>query len=370
MLLRLITLVMGAAAVAACAEPVVEMELEMPANAATFDASCVSAITVRVAGANYAQDINDYTYSCMEITPQERLSGIHDAIRGKFTLEIPASGMSGIELYGWSGPQACDPFATPDLIFHSASPYIGQDQLDLRIETTMDCAKQQIKVRPVELFTLVGGATPSAANCATAAMPDADGWAGLGQLMERDFASGVDYWGGVRGTNLSGGVAAFSAGTTGLSKSCLAYDAESTNGYAASCVMAGGKVCAGADEIDAPYVGSDIGGELATFDELLMSRWDSMVFVSVWDNGNPKKPIAGAKVEIAATDGQVVYIDPPTAGSNRLLKRDNSATGTSGLAMVYTNKLSKVKVTANGATREVTVAAPDWGPGGALVVMP
>ena len=368
MLLRLTTL---ALATAACTNPVVEMELQMPSNVSTFDTSCVSAVAVMVAGANIAQDSSDYTWSCQEITPQDRLTGIHDAIRGKFELQIPDSGMAGIELFGFSGPQPCTPpeYATPDLIFHSSAAYIGQDKLDLEVETTMDCAKQTTKLRPVELFALVGGATPSAASCTTAAV-SAKGWAGMGQIMEREFSSGVDFWGGLRGADITNGVSAFTAGTTGLTKSCLAYDADSAVGWATSCTMPGGKVCAGADELDAPFIGSDIANELPTLDEALLSKWDSMVIVSVWDNGNPKKPIAGAKVEVAAADGQVVYVDPPAAGTVRLAKRGDSATGASGLAIVYTNQLANVKVSANGATRDVTVAAPNWSTGAALVVMP
>lgn len=370
--MRLVLATLSIAA-GACTAPVVDMELHMPANAATFDTSCVSAVSVIVAGANIAQDASDYTWSCQEISAQDRLTGVHDAIRGKFELAIPSSGMSGIELFGWSGPQPCAPPAlvTPDLIFHSKAAYIGQDKLDLPVETTLDCAKQQVKVRPLELFALVGGATPSATNCSAAAVPDADkGFATLGQIMERPFSAGVDFWGGFRGADVTTGIAAFSAATTGINKSCLAYDTSSAGGFGTGCTMPGAHVCAGADEIDAPFLDRDIANEALTLDESLLSKWDSMVFVSVWDNGSPKRPVAGAKVDIAAIDGQVVYIDPPATGSTRLTKRSDTATGASGLALVYTNKLSNVKVTVNGATREVTVGAPDWSAGAALVVMP
>jgi len=355
-----------------CAEPVVEMKLHMPANAETFDSSCVSAVAVAVNGTNYASDGNDYTWSCQEITSQNRMGGIHDAIRGKFTLDIPASGISGIEIFGLSGPQPCAPpeFVSPDLIFHAAETYIGQDIVDLKLDTTMDCTKQTVNVRPVELFTLAGGASPSSTNCAAAAVPDADqGYASLGQIIERDFSTGVDFWGGFRWAGVSGGVASFTAATTGLGKSCLAYDTESAAGYATGCTMPGFHVCAGATEIDAPFVRDEIANEASLIDEALLAKWDSMVFVSVWDNGNPKKPIAGAKVEVAAADGAVIYIDPPSTG-NRPTKRDGTGTGTSGLAIVYTNKLANVKITAGTATQEVKVAAPDWSVGAALVVMP
>jgi len=369
MMFRLAALSLTAAA---CTDPVVEMELHMPANAATFDTSCISAVSVMVAGANIAQDFNDYTWSCQEITAQPRLAGVHDEIRGKFDLQIPDSGMAGIEIFGWSGPQPCAPpeFVSPDLIFHSTAPYIGQDTLELELETTMDCAKQPVKLRPVELFALVGGATPSSTNCTVAAVTDAaEGYATLGQLMENDFMGGIDYWGGFYGANITNGIATFSASTTGMTKSCLAYDLGSAAGFATGCTMTGAHVCAAADEIDAPFVSQDIERESLTLDEALLAKWDGRVFVSVWDNGNPKRPVAGAKVEILPADGQVIYVDPPAAGSTKVTKRSDSMTGPSGLAAVYTNKLANVRVTVGGATREVTITAPDWSVGAALVVM-
>jgi hypothetical protein len=95
-----------------------------------------------------------------------------------------------------------------------------------------------------------------------------------------------------------------------------------------------------------------------------------MVFVSVWDSSSPRRPIAGARLELAADQGQVVYIDPPAAGSTTVTRRSEQATGGSGLAVVFTNQLASVKVLANGASRTVVVGAPVYSAGAAMVVMP
>lgn len=369
MMLRLLAL---SVATAACAEPVVEMELRLPKNAETFEASCVNAVSVRALGATIAQDSADFIGKCQTISAQNRLTGVHQAIKGKFALEIPQTGMAGIEIFGWSGPAPCDDieFMTPDLIFHGFAPYIGQDTIEIPLTTTLDCAKQQVKIRPVELFTLVSGATPSSDSCAAATVADGQGWAGFGQIMERQLGAGVEFFGGLRGNDIAGGISAFSAATTGLSKTCLAYDTSSERGYATSCAIPGGKVCAGADEYDAPFIDRKIANEALTFDDSLVAKWDSMVFVSVWNNATPKQPIAGATVEVAPGEGQVVYIDPPMPGTTKLLRRTEQKTGASGLALVFTNKLADVKVSAGGATRDIVVAAPDFSTGAALVVMP
>jgi hypothetical protein len=189
--------------------------------------------------------------------------------------------------------------------------------------------------------------------------------------MPRHLGSGVDFFGGFRGAEVGGGISTFSAATTGLpSKSCLAFDMYGARGFATSCVLPGGKVCAADDEYEAPFLNRDIANEALTLDEALFARWGTQVFVSVWDHGSPKRPLAGAKLELAADQGQVVYIDPPAPGSTTVTRRTEQATGASGLAVVFTNQLASVKVSANGASRTVVVGAPVYSAGAAMVVMP
>jgi len=374
MLLRTAAL---ALAVTACAEPVVELQIELPSNVDSFDASCISAVEIYVSGGNVQNDPFDFTRSCVEITSQQRLGGVRDAIRGKFNVTLPDTGIAGVEIVGLSGPQPCAPpeNVSGDLIFHGSAPYIGQDSLVVKLDTTLDCARTNVKIRPVEVFTLVSGATPSATatNCTAAAVPAGTdmGYGSLGTILERPFSAGVDFWGGFRWADLTAGVASFSASTTGANKSCIAFDTDNVKGFATGCTVPGGHVCAGADEIEAPFINGDIERESMALDEALLAKWDARAFVSVWDNGATKKPLAGARLEMAPGDGEVIYIDPPPAGSLIPIKRTDNATGPSGLAVVFSNRLSTVKVTTStGGTRDITVATPDWGVGAAMVVMP
>ena len=68
--------------------------------------------------------------------------------------------------------------------------------------------------------------------------------------------------------------------------------------------------------------------------------------------------------------GKVVYIDPPaSAGDIVHVRSDQSATGPSGLFMLYTDTLASVKVSGGGKTRTVTLGTTDDYVGGAFIVM-
>src|SRR5688572_2983438 len=95
------------ALVTGCTDPVLDMQLQLPTNAATFDTSCISAVEVRVTGTSFLQNKDDYTRSCIDIQGGADYVAIRDAIRGRFEVAVPDTGISGIEIYGWSGPSAC-----------------------------------------------------------------------------------------------------------------------------------------------------------------------------------------------------------------------------------------------------------------------
>jgi hypothetical protein len=360
---------------AGCAEPVVEMKLVLGAMADTFDTSCVTAVEVHVKGANYPADLRDFSRSCLELGGHARMGDLADAIRGRFSLAVPASGISGIEVFGWSGPSACTPSPfegiSPDLVLHARAPYIGQEVVDLRLVENLSCDRGPVKIRPVDVFGLLAQPAPSSDDCAAVVIADDQGGAGLGTLNPRAFGNGVAFFGGVRGAAVRGGVASFTGSTSVMNpQACLSLDTGSVTGFGVSCAISGGKVCAAADELEAPLIDGAIANDGLTLDEGLLARYPGMVYVSVWSDATPRRPVAGATIDIAEGDGRVVYIDPPPPGGTLIQKRAERATGPSGLAVVFTNTLAPIKVSAGGATRTVTVSAPDFAPGGALIVLP
>ncbi len=72
---------------AACTDPIVEMQLILPKNASSFDTKCITAVEVRVTGKNFLQDPDDYEHSCIELSGAASYEAIRAAIRGKFDVD-------------------------------------------------------------------------------------------------------------------------------------------------------------------------------------------------------------------------------------------------------------------------------------------
>ena len=349
--------------VSACADPVVDMELVLPQQ--SMNTSCVTAVEVHANGATYPQVKEDRVVSCIDIQPGATYAAVRDSIRGKFSLGVPDTGLASLEIYGWAGVAACkddmDPFVTPDLMFFGSAEYIGQDTIQLPITPNLDCTRSQVKVRLVDMFALIGGAT-----CTTAStFADGAAGAGLGTLVPKAYGKGVEMYGNIDGANTVANLVSFEGYTKTGTKSCLAIDGGSAMAGSTGCVVGGTPVCAGAGEIEHVVLGNAILANDANFDNSIAASFPGIVIGSVWNAG--KTPIAGATVEVPASHGKVVYVD---LNGSTLTPRSQPSTGPSGLFMLYADTLVTAKVTANGATRNVTLGATDELVAGAMIVMP
>ncbi|MDB4959891.1 MAG: hypothetical protein JWO36_7460 [Myxococcales bacterium] len=358
----------------ACADPAVGVELKLPSNADMLDTSCLTAIEVHANGTNYPRDPMDFKRSCIEISGQATYAKVADAVRGQLSLPIPDSGLAGIEMFGWSGASACgDPQiagTTPDLIFFAGSAYIGQDTVQMAMTPNLNCVQSQIKVRLLDLFTLVSGASPSDQNCTAAMIPDAGGAAYIGTLTPNLFEKGTTFFGNLIGGVSHAGLVTMSAYTQVGPKSCLAFNGFGATSESVSCAMSGPTVCAATGEVEHVAVNGDIGIQTLTLQPALIAKYPGIVYGSVWSGGASKHPIAGATVEVDSSQGAVVYIDPPDTGSVSVKLRTDNKTGPTGLFLVYTNTLATIRVNANGAAqRTVVVGSPGTADGAALIVM-
>jgi hypothetical protein len=358
---------------AACADPVVEMQLVLPKNADNFDTSCINAVEVRVTGANFLNDPDDYERSCIPIEGGTSYAAIREAIRGKFEVLIPDSGISGIEIYGWSGPTACeiaaedDPFESPNLLFAGRGDYIGQDRVDIPVVPNLSCARSQLTVKQTDMFALIGGKT-----CAQAGAADVIGASGIGigTLMTRLYGKGARYYGNLDGGEVIGGAAvSFTGPTVTGPRACLAMDIGDFNlGGSTSCVVGGASVCAGPGEVEVasiPYalLGTD------NLDTSLMTKFPVHVLATVWSNATPRTLLSGATVQIDPNHAKVIYLDPPNTAGIMVARADQSSTGPSGLFALYADSVVAVKVTAGAATRTVTLGSPNEFSGAAMIVM-
>jgi hypothetical protein len=353
-------------ATAACADPIVEMELVMP-KSETMGTQCINAVEVYANGATFPANQDDYVESCIEITAGSTYASVRDAIKGKFTLGMPNTGLSSLEIFGWSGPGGCnfdENTPPPNLMFFGKGEYIGQDTVELPIIPNLDCATEPVKIRSI-MMALVGGAT-----CANATNVGMGGYGSLGTLMPSTYRKGVDFYGGTDGALLVNNVASFTGHTKVGSKSCLAVDGGSMTGGSTGCVVGGGTVCAGAGEIEHAYIPNEIYASALSFDQAQLAKFPTAILVSVWSNGATKTPIGGATIEVDAAHAKVFYVDPPATGQVNLVARGDGATGPSGLALVYADTLVSATVKVNGASRVVTLGAPNQEVAGAMIVMP
>ncbi|NVB77620.1 MAG: hypothetical protein HOV81_04430 [Kofleriaceae bacterium] len=361
---------------AACADPVVEMNIVLPKNADTFNTSCVTAVEIRTMGASYSTDHNDWQRSCVEVSSPASFATLRDAIRGKFDILIPDSGLSGLSLFGWSGPTPCklsddDPYYTPDVVAFGRADYIGQDVIDLPLTPNLDCgSRQSMTVRIVDMFTMLSGTAPSSASCTNAmAFPDMMGGVWTGTIMPKLFGKGAIYYGGVNGANGVGNAASFSGLTGNGSKSCLALDGGTVTAGSTSCIVPG-NLCAAAGEYELVAVPNAVIEATPTLNPTLQAKFPGIIYGSVWTSGATRTPIAGATVEVDSKHGKVVYLDPPAnIADNVHVRSDQSGTGPSGLFMLYTDTLVSVKVNGGGKTRTVTLGATDDSAAGAFIVM-
>jgi len=362
MLRTTILLALGASA---CAEPVIDLSLEMPAadRGGNFNASCVTAVDIYTNGMDFPTD-DDYVRSCVELSPgPATLSGIKAALAGKIDVRLPASGLASVEIMGRRGSCAMDDsIPLGDLVFYAGAAYIGDDTLTLPVDATSSCDQAPVTVRPVDLIKLTTGATKG--DCAAAKAADGpNSGADVGTLSP-SVSSGVMWYFGRAGAPLTNGVAAISAAPMTIGpKACLAVSSGDEVFGSISCVdRSAPTVCATAGELEAPGIDGTIA--FNSIDVAKKNKFPNLIFGAVL-NGT-KQPIQGATVQIDSKIGEVVYVD---LSGDRLVPTGGSATGASGLFIVYTSTVASVKVTSGALSRTTIMSGISDSPAGALVVL-
>ena len=199
------------AGAAGCSDPVVQMQLRISPEAEGFEVTCLTTVELYTDGGGFPGNSDDYEFSQAKLdTAPATYNDLSNAIRGKFDVAIPTSGLSAIEMYGWAGDSGFNnPAIPPDLLFYGVEPYIGQDTMQLTVVPNVSCKKQQMKVRPIDILKLTTSlAADTAGKCAAAAVADTAPNAGVsfGTLSAPD-ADTTDYWGGLSGATLSAGAA-------------------------------------------------------------------------------------------------------------------------------------------------------------------
>jgi hypothetical protein len=246
---------LGLIMLVACSDPALEMALVLPDNDQDWDTSCVQTIEVYTAGANYPDQANDYVGQTLDISDNraETYEDIRQAVRGKFDVAIPDSGLSAVEMYGWNGLSGFFNAGTfPELVFYSRVPYTGQDLIAIDLVPNLDCRTTNVTVRPIDLVKLL-----TTKSCAMAAVIDPDSFVSLGTMSPGLYKDYLFGWGGLHGAPLTNGVATFQASTTVGPQSCLAIYADTATLTTGQCTTTT-KACATGAELEAVMIDYDL----------------------------------------------------------------------------------------------------------------
>jgi hypothetical protein len=328
-----------------CGDKAVDVSLQLPGatTSAMYDTSCVTAVEVYVNGGNYPTDASDYLLDCIDVTKAAPTFGeLRDRIRGQFEMKIPASGLSGIELYAYNGTCNAAFDRDFDLIAYGSAAYAGQDDIQLPVLPNLSCKQDSYQLRAVDILKY-----SKTANC------DQSTWTGgrlgLASITPLPFTGAANWWGGQAATPVNGGVVTVLGRAQGIgAKSCLAGWLDTDQDQVTCMPPAEQRVCATGGELEVPVINPAVGYSSAN--PAKISQWGSVVYGVVVGPG----ALANATVTLDPADndkGEVVYFDLPTGvetGTGMLLAHTGASTGPSGLFGVYTESMVHITVTANG----------------------
>lgn len=364
-----------AAAASACAEPAIEMRLELPppAKADLYNVSCVGAIEVTVRGNDRGafptgpDDTGrpaDDADECVTVENVTSFASIRSAIAGRFELDLPESGLAGVEIRGSTG--TCNKDLVPgDTIFYGVAEYDGGD-LVIPMMPNLSCnTTEPAVVRPVDLLALT-----TTGICPTALPDAARGEVASATIHGMLLSPLLDYnndW-----ARVIGGVAGLPLYPKSDNASCVAleYYENAEIMTAASCVRRGTSVCAAANQIELPIIDWDIAE--ASADLALLETYGGAAIGGVWgtDGAGNKIKLTGATITPANTSkAKVVYADYATGAARLTSLPAATATSASGLFIAYVGEPVDFVVSASGYRDETIRMASPNEPSTALIMM-
>jgi hypothetical protein len=361
------------AGLAACSDPVVEMHLVVPPDIASIDTSCMQGIVFYVDGGRYPADLNDYQGSCVNVTAPPTMADLPTALRGKVDMQIPPDGLHAVEIYGLN--VACGASGSPssaDLIFQGAEPYTGDSELTITAVPNAACTSHSISVKPVDMLKLIASPTH---DCAAATLPDGPSTTVyFGTYFPYLTTPSAAFYGDVEGASQQNGVVT----ATGLDSigpdACLAFDGyDGSDLSSTSCALDTPPVCAAAGQHELAVVSYTVIN--SSIDQSLVNKYGGYVVGSVWaKSGATKAPVANATVTIdGATQGEIHYMTPmgDLSSTTGRLVEGGSATGTSGLFVLYTGDITALTISANDQQQHVRVmGSKSLSYGAAMIMMP
>ena len=334
---------------AACTDPVVQMDVRV-APVDNMDLSCVGGLLVYADGKNRGNSAQppDDTRGCLPVSGLTDMTSVPGLLRDKLALDMPASGLIGVEVSGVTG--TCD---APGIdVFYGGAKYIGQDTLTVTLAPQVSCAHDNLTIRPVDLFAL----TMDPNHACPSPIPDGPNTGMSYGVVEQTLFDGPQAYFGPS-YYLSNGVMSVSDFTPVTNPgSCLtASFGQTSDGKlsADGCLrFSPNTVCAQPGEIELPSVNYILTGNLSSVAP--DPKFGNYVLGAVWgiDAAGKKAPLVGATVTVDSSKGRVVYADLANASSTPTLDTAATTVKSSGLFVVYTSSFVDLQVSAPGYTPE------------------
>jgi hypothetical protein len=356
---------------AACAQPVVDMTLDLPTTTQQVDLSCVTAVDLMpvVTGTRDSLDIG-YTevldasapVSCVDLgaTPQS-LDDVASQIRGKFSFGIPSGGLDGVVLRGREGTCKDDP-ALQESVFYGGGKYTsGTNQLPVTVKHNLSC--DQLGTPTVAVIDMVALLTAKTCTPVDGGAYDGDVRPTLfsGSLPPIVFEEGPDF------EQTTGGVTQLSAFQSSFAGTCPAIAmTDPANSFTIStCVnTTAATACAQPGQLEMPMLPS------FEYAGVPPAQYAGVVMVGVWTNTGTKGPVMGATVTLDPnSDASIVY---GTAGATAFtVTAGSTSTDATGAFEVYPNQVVGITVTGPGGspTTHIYVGADAYVPGASVVVL-
>lgn len=365
---------------AACADPTIKLSLAPTADVrTTLNTSCTNAVLVKLNGLTIDSSTEDFVQECYDIpagVTHNNWTELQAAIAGKVSSPLPATGLSGVEVYGFNGTcaQLVPPMTarTSDLVFYGFGRNVDDEEVRIDVTGNLDCTRETVTARAIDIDKL-----RTAASCGLATFSLARG-IGLSTFNPLPIGRGVDWWGTNRVlVDEATGLATIDAPTTVLGSSCLV--ASWTNGSldprSTSCITpVAQNVCGTPREVPALEPRLWEGAQ----DMPKFEAYKGGFVVGIVYN-DQIGPIAGATITLEAgfeERGEVVYLtrkDEEGAMVIRGAEAGVTQTDISGLFGIYTDSLIRVKIQKGDSmvTRNVGTAGeiPNQGTYGAAMIV-
>ena len=358
---------------AACTQPAIDLQLELPPDSSSFDLSCVTAVDVQPIGVGDRKDLDialreeatQDAAPCVDIkTTPHSFADIESQMRGKIDLAIPLDGLAAVELRGRAGTCQDMP-AYYESVFYGAAEYQkNRSSLAIPVHHNISCDQTtQYTIRPVDLVQTIQSKTctaPAAANT---------------QVFSAD----------VRPTELSGdyspiileegsgfgqpamGTATINSFKGSYAGTCPAAEWNDGTDFASSCINPDAPTaCANAGEIELPIVPYAYANNSI---DPAQGAYSGLVIGAVWSKTGTPGPVQGATITLDA--GSDAVVEYGTGGASAFTPLpEATATDASGMFEIYTNQVTGITVTAPGhGTQTLYVGAGPEAVGGALVVL-